>query len=210
MVKLSKENEVHFFEFLSNQIDVHEFKRFVYENESLESEMDSQKYNKLISFNFKNVEEVLNELVPFISNEIIEESSFFVWKIKNRLELFLNEPENIKEHLDEMYNLYFGISDASGKVKFAFPFLGNLALNYFYWLEEDYLKLYYGSNWKSEYEKIVKNFSFYHEQLIPYAQKILSAINNKEIEFFNDGTYFINQDLKRILESDDVYQLKYI
>src|SRR5690606_42034945 len=103
MVKLSKENEVRFFEFLSNQIDVHEFERFVYENESLESEMDSQKYNKLISFNFKDIEGVLNELVPFVSNEIIEKSSFFVWKIKNRLELFLNEPENIKEHLDEIY-----------------------------------------------------------------------------------------------------------
>jgi len=208
MVKLSKENEVRFFEFLSNQIDVHEFERFVYENESLESEMDSQKYNKLISFNFKDIEGVLNELVPFVSNEIIEKSSFFVWKIKNRLELFLNEPENIKEHLDEIYSLYFGVSDASGKVNFAYPCLGNLGLNYFYWFDESYLRLNYGSDWKSEYERIVKNLSFYHEQLIPYAQRILSAINNKEIDFFNDGTYFIDQDLKQILESDDVYQLK--
>ena len=60
----------------------------------------------------------------------------------------------------------------------------------------EFFKFLNGDNWKIEYGKCSTEFEFYHEQLKGFAAEIISAIDNKEIEIFNDGTYTITDDLK--------------
>ena len=206
MENLSYINEVLFFEFLSGQKTISEFEEFVYANEFIEKEIGTENYIILISFNYKSDS---SELISFIKNKIIKEYRFESWKMRRVLELLVFDSENINKHLDEIYDLYFGICDDFGERKYEFKFLKHLALNYFYWLDEGYLKMNFEENWEVEYKERIKCFDFYHEQLKPFAESILLALNNKEIEVLEDGTYKITEELKKKLELNDVYKLQH-
>ncbi len=122
---------------------------------------------------------------------------------------FINQSEKINLHLEKFYHLYCGVYQDNGQRKYQYKFLGNLGLNYLHWTDEGYLKTFYGDNWKTEYEKCSKKFEFYHEQLKGFAAEILLAIERKEIEILNDGTYRISTDLKNKLEIDIIYKLSH-
>lgn len=101
------------------------------------------------------------------------------------------------------------ISKTHGPRKYQYRFLSHLGLNYFYWLDVDYLKATYGDNWEQAYKQAFDDFEFYHSQLKPFAEEILSAINEKQIQIYDDGTYSITDDLKERLESETIFQLRH-
>ena len=162
----------------------------------------------LIELNFKDKYEIA-KLPDFIRNKIIEEGQFETWKLKRILNDFLTQPEKIDRNLDKIYHLYCGVYQDNRKRKYEYKFLGNLGLNYLHWTDEGYLKTFYGDNWKAEYEKCSTEFEFYHKQLKDFATEILTAIDSKEIQILNDGTYRISSDLKNKLEIDEIYKLKH-
>ena len=50
---------------------------------------------------------------------------------------------------------------------------------------------------------------FYQVQLKPFAEEILNALNDDNIQILNDGTYIIKEELKSKLETDNIYELKH-
>ena len=142
-------------------------------------------------------------------SNIITESKFETWRLKNLLNQFIESSENIDQDLNQFYDLYCRTYNRMGEVQNGYKFLRNLGLNYFYWMDEGYLKTNHGGNWKIEYEKCKNDFGFYHQQLKPFAKIILEGLETNEIEILKIGDYKISNQLKSKLESDDFFQLKH-
>jgi len=205
---LTDENKIEFFKFLNGDKSISDLEAFIYSKTELEQQLDSETYLELISLNFRDKCNKA-ELYDLIMSKIIESGQFETWKLRRVLNDFLIQPEKTDVNLNKLYHLYCGIYQDNGEREYDYKFLGNLGLNYLYWTDEGYLKKYYGDNWKIEYEKCSTEFEFYHEQLKGFAEEILLALDNKEIEIFNDGTYTITDDLKNRLETDQIYKLKH-
>ena len=208
MTRLSDENKKEFYKFLNGETTVSELENFIYKHSDLEQELDRDTYLELISLDF-NDKYVIARLTDFIKRKIIEEGHFETWRLRNILNAFLTDANNIQIHLDKLYHLYCGVYLDTGERRYEFKFLSNLGLNYLYWVDEGYMKANYGNNWKQEYERTFNNFEFYHEQLKPFAKEILLALNANKIIISNDGTYKISDDLKEKLETDKIYELKH-
>lgn len=207
MTTVSDNNKLEFYKFLNGDKSVEDLENFIYSQPDLEQQLDSETYLNLIELNFKDKYDKA-KLPELIITRIIEEGQFETWKLKRILNDFLTQPEKIDLNLDKIYHLYYGVYQDNGKRKYEYKFLGNLGLNYLHWTDEGYLKTFYGDNWEAAYEKCSTEFKFYHEQLKDFATEILLAIDSKEIEVLNDGTYRISGDLKNKLETDDIYKIK--
>lgn len=205
---LSSNNKIEFYKFLNGDISVEDLENFIYSQPDLEQQLDSEAYLDLIEFNFKDKYNKV-KLPEFIKTSIIEEGQFETWKLQRALNAFLTQPDKIDLNLNRIYHLYCGVYQGNRKRRYAYKFLGNLGLNYLYWTDEGYLKTFYGENWKTESEKFSNDFGFYHKQLKNFASEILSAIDSKEIEILNDGTYKISNVLRNKLETDEIYQLQH-
>jgi len=208
MTKLSDENKIEFYKFLNGDISVSDLEKFIYKQSDLERQLDKGTYLELISLDFKD-KYVIATLPDFIKKNIIEEGEFKTWRLRNVLSNFLTDVKNLHIHLNELYHLYCGVYQDNGQRRYEFKFLGNLGLNYLYWVDEGYMKANYGDNWKQEYERSFEDFEFYHEQLKPFAKEVLSALDTKQIVVLNNGTYTISDDLKSKLETDQIYKLKH-
>ena len=208
MTPLSDNNKIEFYKFLNGNITVEDLETFIYSHPDLEQQLKSETYLNLIELNFKDKYDII-KLQDIIKTRVIEEGQFEMWKLKKVLNDFITQPEKIDLNLEKIYDLYCGIYLEDGKRKYEYKFLSNLGLNYLFWTNEGYLRTHYGDNWKVEYEKISDDFQFYHEQLKTFATEILLAIDNKEIEILNDGTYTISNYLKSKMETDEIYKLKH-
>jgi hypothetical protein len=120
----------------------------------------------------------------------------------NLLANFITDVKNAPKYLDKIYNLFLGQYQENGNRIYEYRFLGDLGLNYFYWLEESYLKANYGEKWKDEYEKLIQNkeVESEHKKLKPTAELILKSLKNNQIEINDNGTYKITENLKERLE----------
>jgi hypothetical protein len=208
MNTVSYTNKIEFYKFLNGEKSIEDLENFIYSQLDLEQQLGNETYLNLIELNFKDKYDKV-KLSDLITNKIIEEGQFETWKLRRILNDFLNEPEKTDINLDKIYHLYCGVYQENGQRKYEFKFLGNLGLNYLYWTDKSYLKTNYGENWKAEYEKCSYKFEFYHEQLKDFAKEILLAIEYKQIEVLNDGTYVISKDLKSKLETEQIYKLKH-
>ncbi len=207
MRTISDDYKIQFYRYLSGDSSVSDLENFIYRQSDLERQLDDETYFNLINFNFKDKK--TNKLEEFLLGRIIDEGQFETWKLKTILSNFLTDTTKVDRYLDQLYHLYCGVYQNNGERKYAFKFLGNLGLNYFWWLEEGYLKTTYGENWKTEYEKGIEDFEFYHKQFQPFANEILSALDDNRIQILNDGTYLITEDLKLKLETDTIFNLKH-
>jgi len=124
------------------------------------------------------------------------------------LRAFIDEPSKAKELLDEFYHLYITF-DRHGEQTNGYRFLGNLALNNFYWMDTGYLQFYYRENWKKEYEKNLSEVPFYHDQLVPIAEQIFVALESGQIRISRRGEYQIDEHIKKVLETDQIFTLKH-
>lgn len=208
MTIVSENNKIEFYKFLIGDKSVEDLENFIYLQIDFEQQLDSETYFNLIELNFKDKYDKV-KLHNLIKTRIIEEGQFETWKLINILNDFLSQPEKANLNLDKIYHLYCGVYQNNEKRRYQYKFLGNLGLNHLYWTEEGYLKTLFGNNWKAEYEKCSAEFDFNHEQLKDFAEEVLLAIDSKNIEILNDGTYRISNDLKNILEIDEIYKLKH-
>ena len=208
MEKLSLNNKLKLFEFLNDEINFSEFQNFIFQTKELEDELGKEIYNYLILFN-PNDKNVIKRVKYFVS-KIISEGEFETWKLTELLMKFINEPIKVKEYLDKFYDLFYSTFDKEKReLQKGYRFLEHLGLNYFYWMDESYLRYAYGSNWKSEYRKTLNNLDFYHRQLKPIAEKILNAINQGDIKIISKGKYEITEELKQELEPNKIFLLKH-
>jgi len=224
MDNLSAKNKLIFFRFLNDELAFSELQNFLFETKELEKELRKEIYTDFLLFqhnhkttidhldhllfqrDHKNAIEHLKEYV----SKITPESEFETWKLTELLKKFINEPKKIKEYLDIFYDLYCGTFDEfRGGFSLGYIFLEHLGLNYFWWIDEHYLRYAYGWNWKSEYRKTLDNIEYYHQQLRPIAEKILKAIQLGDIKIISKGKYEITEELKRELESDKIFKLKH-
>jgi hypothetical protein len=204
--KLTEENKIVFYKLLTLEKSIDDFERFIYTQKDIENQLGKDTFFNLIKLNFKDKYEQA-KLVELIKSKIIEEGQFETWKLKTILNDFLSQPKKTDLNLDKIYHLYCGVYQENGARKYEYKFLKNLRLNYLYWANEGYLKTHYGNIWESEYTKYQNEFIFYHEQLKKFATEILLAIDNKDIEILNNGTYKISDDLKSQPESEKIYIL---
>lgn len=200
--------DLKFYELLMGNLSIEDFEDFVYSDTNLEKQLREGIYLQLISFDFKD-KFAKEKLINLIKTKIIQDGKFETWKLKTILNDFLNQPERIDINLDKLYNLYCGKYEENKARKYEYKFLGNLGLNYLFWANESYLQTNYGDNWRTEYNIQKTEFDFYHKQLQNFATEILSAIESKEIEILDDGTYRISTELKHKLETDKIYELKH-
>ena len=208
MNKLSLNNKLKLFEFLNDEINLSEFQNFIFQTKELEDELGKETYNHLTLFN-PNDKNVIERVIYLVS-KIISEGEFETWKLTELLMKFINEPTKVKEYLDRFYDLFYGTFDKEKReLHKGYRFLEHLGLNYFYWMDESYLRYTYGSNWKSEYRKTLNNLDFYHRQLKPIAEKILNAINQGDIKIISKGKYEITEELKQELEPNKIFLLKH-
>jgi len=151
--------------------------------QQIKKELGKEIYTDLILFHQTHKNEI-EQLKEYIS-KIILESEFETWKLTELLEKFINEPKKIKEYLDTFYDLYCGTFDADkGGFHMGYVFLEHLGLNYFWWMDESYLRYYFKRKWKTEYLKRLNNFENYHKQLRPIAEKILTRIDPAILKTF--------------------------
>jgi hypothetical protein len=204
---ISDENKIQFYKYLNGDISVLDLEDFIYKQSDLAQQLDDETYSELISFNYK--EKNGNRLQDFLFGQIIDEGQFETWKLKNILNAFLADYERLDTYLIKFYRLYCGIYQGDGQRKFAFKFLGHLGLNNLWWLDEGYLTMTFGENWKIEYDKSIADFEFYHKQFQPIANRILTALKNNRIQIFSNGTYVITDELKNELESNEIFELKH-
>jgi len=196
-----------FFKFISGEQLLSEFEEFVYSFEDLETQIGTENYLKLVSYDFD--EQNLDELMEFLLDSIVTIPEYLTWKIRQKLIDFINNPKKIKQLLDEFYYLASGAYNSQGEAVKGLRFLQNLGMNYFYWMDKGYLETNYGKKWQIEYEKNKNDFEFYHQQLKPIAVKILEAIENDDIKITGEGDYEITELLKIELESDEIFSLKH-
>ncbi|MFN8287717.1 MAG: hypothetical protein U0V74_13230 [Chitinophagales bacterium] len=202
---LSNHSKEIFFPFLNGDISITDFEKTISTQNTLEDELPSEIFSQLLAFDFKDKYAHQN-LVKFLNEQVIDVAEYETWKIKTTLNNLIADPPNLPVYLNKLYQLYCGQPKDDGLRIFQFRFLGSLGLNYFYWMDEGYLKANYGENWKLEYEKCLKGLDYYHQQLKPFAVEILDALENREIIIRSDGTYQISEPLKQSLEGN-VYQL---
>lgn len=203
---ISDNNKIQFYKYLNGDISVLDLEDFIYKQSDLEQQLDNKTYFDLISFNYKDKNR--NRLQDFLLGQIIDEGQFETWKLKKILNAFLADSKRLDTYLVKFYHLYCGTYQENGQRKFAFKFLGHLGLNNFWWLNEGYLTMTFGENWKIEYEKSIADFEFYHKQFQPIADSILTALEDNRIQILSNGTYFITDDLKYELESDEIFKLE--
>ncbi|MEA5260361.1 hypothetical protein VB264_21355 [Arcicella aquatica] len=209
MSNISDNNKIEFYKFLNGDISIADFEKFIYSQTDLEHQLDEKIYLELILFNF-NDKYIKVLLSDFIKEYIIDEGQYETWKLKIILVDLIADQHNLHIYLDKLYHLYCGIYQDNGVRKYEFKFLSHLGLNYLYWMDKEYFKTHSSSsNWEVKYEKYFAEFEFYHQQLKPFAIDILAALNNKEIQILNDGTYSITENIKQKLEPDNIYKLKH-
>lgn len=208
MTTITENNIIEFYKFLNGDTNLLDIETFVYNQRDLEQQLGKEIYLELISFDFKdkNAEDNLRQ---FILHHIVSEGQFETWKLRLILNNFLTDISNTHKHLDKLYHLYCGVYQDNGHRKYQYIFLSNLGLNYLYWVDEGYMKTNYGDNWEREYKNCFDDFEFYHKQLKPFADEILTALNSNKIQILDDGTYSITDDLKAKLETETTYKLKH-
>lgn len=205
---MTEDNIIKFYDFLEGRIPLTDIENFIYSTKSLESQIDSDVYLDLVSLNYRDkyAEKTLRD---FILKKVIARGQFETWRLKKILKSFIDDPSRTHKYLDQIYHLYCGTDQENGKRDYAYDFLGNLGLNYLYWIDEGYMRVNLGDNWEKAFNDSLKELDFYHGQLKPFATMILKAIDEREIEILDDGTYTITSELKAKLESDVIYRLKH-
>ena len=190
-----------FFKFLNNEISIENFETNIYNQSELESQLEQNTFQELLEFNYRN-EKSNSELKKIIIEKVIGKGQFEKWKLMKLLSNFITDVKNAPIYLDKMYNLFLGQNEKNGNKIYEYRFLGHLGLNYFYWIEEGYLRANYGEKWKDEYEKLIQNkeIETEHKKLKPTAELILKSLKNNQIEINNNGTYKITENLKVRLE----------
>lgn len=205
---ISIQEKIKYFQFLNGQIPATELEQEIYSSAELEKALDNRTYIELISLDFQNNSDI-EKLKTLLRTNVIEEGEFQTWKVRQILTSFLEDPINLNIYLNSLYHLYCGEYNDSGKRKYEFRFLSNLALNTLFWMDEAYMKANYSDNWENEYRKAFEDFKFYHKQLSPFAEEIIRALDKNQIVIFNDGTYEIKDELRKKLEGNQVYVLEH-
>jgi hypothetical protein len=183
-----------------------EFESFISDTIELEHELGTDTYIGLLTFDYKS-KVAIEKLGDLIFDTMVSEGEFETWTLTELLKDFISHPEKSPELLDDFHRLYNISAARNGDRVNGYRFLGHLALNGVYWLNEGYLRLSYGDNWQTEYDKLIKQIPFYHQQLKPIAEKILHAIAAGEIKILSRGRYTISGQLKDQLEQDKIFQL---
>ena len=205
---MTESNKIAIYKYLNGELTLSQFEEFVYAEKSLEEELDEDNYMYLISFNYKD-KNATDSLKEFIYDRLVCEAEFETWRLSSLLNQFIETEVDIDKKLDKFYSMFYGTCNRRGEMVKGYRFLGNLGLNYFYWMDEGYLSTFYSGGLQVELKKAKGDFKFYHSQLKPIAQKILRAIESNDIEIKKFGEYFITDDLKADLESDQIFKLKH-
>ena len=189
-----------FLQFLNGKISIEELEKNIYYNPEIENMLTPEVCRELLEFNYKSPESEY-KLRKIIIEKIIGIGEFEKHKLIKLLSGFISDVRNAPEYLNEIYDLFCGKYTGDGNLIYRYKFLKKLALNYFYRLDEGYLKTVYGDKWKEEYDRIIsEEVENKHKQLKPVAELIMQALKNDEIKINDDGTYSITEELKRKLE----------
>ncbi|TDH26901.1 hypothetical protein EXU57_08835 [Segetibacter sp. 3557_3] len=206
MTDLCLNHKAKFLKFLKGELPLSELELFISQTIDLEKDLGTNTYIELLTFDYKD-KYAANHVEDYILEKVISESKFETWKLTELLQDFINHPQKAKDLLDKVYHLYSGTYNRQGELTTGYRFLGNLGLNYFFWIDEGYLRTTFGDSWKVEYEKSLKDIEYYHQQLKPIAEQILQAIIQGEIKIISKKEYQISNQLKKELEADSIFQL---
>ncbi|WP_242202535.1 hypothetical protein [Aestuariivivens insulae] len=200
--------KIELYRFINGEYPLKDFEKMIYSHDDLDSQIGSENYLRLIGFDFKD-NNSHNSLIEFLFDSIVTIADFLTWKIRELLIDFIENPDHIKNLLDEFYCLTCDAYNSQGEIVKGFKFLQNLGMNNFYWMDQGYLKTNYGKKWQIEYKKHQDEFEYYHEQLKPIAAKVLESIDSGKVKINGQGDYEITDLLKTELESDQIFELEH-
>lgn len=206
MTDLSLNHKLLFLRFLKGDLQLSAFENFISQHTDLENELGTDAYIDLLTFDYKD-KNAANRLEHYIFEKVISASEFETWKLTELLKDFIYHPSKAKELLDEFYHLYCSTYNRQGELTNGYRFLGHLGLNYFYWIDEGYLRTKYGDKWQVEYEKSLKDIEYYQQELRPVAERVLQAIREGEIKIVGRGEFNISEQIKPELETDNIFKL---
>lgn len=175
------------YQFLDNEIPLADFEKRVYQTPELEGILGSDSYFKLISFNFHN-KDALYEVKQMII-ERIGIGRYETWRIRKLLLYLINDQGDPVETIAGSYSLYCA----------GYHFLQPIGMRYV-WEMDDLPRLVEQELWDEvAFAQKRTTLQPYLDRLKPVAQRLLEAIDNKQIRITGEYCYEIEPDLENEL-----------
>lgn len=147
-----------FYEVLYHKISIADFEEWIYSTLTLEKDMASDKYFKLISLNYRD-RHILHEL-----EKLLEEDSLFKFEIRELLEALQSiivRSDGYQHNIEEMYDFYC----------YQYPFLRKLGMDYGYYLIDC-----------NDKKKLIDGF---YPDIVKHAENMFAWIKNGKIVIKN-------------------------
>jgi hypothetical protein len=191
-----------FFDFLSGELTVGEFARWVYENSvQLEKTLPEPFYVDLIAFDYKSKTAGIN--LKKILEQHLQPDYYENWRISHLLNQLksVGSQENLFDMLHKIYEESYGLGsyDFLKRIGIQYVVLADLIPAFRY---DEYPRWNDGS-YKIEEDLLKHHLKYIRQE----AQKITVALKEDKIQLTGDGTYSIEPRLEKELLNKDNWNI---
>lgn len=169
-------HKINFFRFLNKEISINDFEKWIYENPSLESEIGTDFYTDLISYNFKS-----HDLIPYISRLVekcFDWMDYEKWRTIRLLSKIKDCEIEIVLASRKLRELYLEQEDKIGK-----PFISiGLAIGYESELDKCPIESEYHLYDKQTLKKLLKPVSWYKTNFLKSVEQELQELINPDFK----------------------------
>ena len=184
-MKNESANRINFYKFLSGELSLLEFEKWIYETKELESEIGGEVYTELISFNFSS-----HDTIPFIKKIVsscFDWSEYEKWRTINLLTSILENRIEIVLATRKMRQLYLEQLDTMKK-----PLISpGLAIGYESELDRCPLESEYHLYNKLKLKSLLEPVSWYKERILKDVSQELQELIDPDSKTI-DLEYIVN------------------
>ena len=179
-----------FFRYIYKQISWREIADFLYSFKELEMELDASIYYELIGFDFTQKDKH-SRFTDLLFTKVIDRGEYFSWAIASSLDQLIASPQQLDKKMFDLRRLYEETIEKEHSL--GCDFLDYFGGGYFYSFYRGY-----EVPWEKNYlEEIAQKY----EPVRVIAQKISDGLKGGDIHIFKDGTYSIDSELEKELET---------
>jgi len=176
------------FQFINSEIPLEEFEVWVYQTSELEEILGPDAYLDLIDFNFRSKDALHQVKQKLLARIGIEQ--FETWYIHKELTDLINDVQDPVDIIGGFYAMYCN----------GYRFLGPIGLMYVEGID-DMPRLLERELWDEvAFAQKRTTLQPYLDRLKPVAQRLLEAIDNKQIRITGEYCYEIEPDLESELK----------
>ena len=178
-MKNESANRINFYKFLSGELSLPEFEKWIYENKELESEIGGEVYTELISFNFSS-----HDTIPFIKKIVLscfDWKEYEEWRTINLLTGILENKIEIVLATRKMRQLYLEQLDTMTKPHIS----SGLAIGYESELDSCPLESEYHLYNKLKLKTLLEPVNWYKKPILEQVSQELEELTNPEVKTIN-------------------------